>query len=542
MIHQQILSRREKILSIAAAAFLIVMLIVGYAKSGQANSLAALEDDVANQQDHLENQRQYLKNLEREIETVAKTPEVVTDEAVSRLREFGSCLDSMEPLVGKDSFWHEQERCTNFSKAIEETLSDELRPRLECVAALLTLEDKKEEKRRKLDRDLATLRRLNQATEAPADFSELDRVVADINVQLARAEDLTVDDCSGETILKLSEVNTKLDLLFEEWLSRSQELGDLLALNHRLKDGVREYEETYTKQCKSSMTREFKRFESDLLRAQQNGVSVDGELAETIDRIRLSYATVCEELIRELRQALDDDDLDHFDLLRDRFNDEQAAFWSPIGDVREKLFEERLRVRSLNGVMRDLDNHDRELTQLNQKIERLRGQDAQLERDFGSQGLHRSSLDLVKSLLAQADSVLSTLKQRLASLRETVVADPDAYWDKDADELMQMEDSVYILKDRITGLIDVFSALHRAADQITLAQRDLEVFEKRGGLPATTLSRLKSVIEKSTAVVDKTWERALDDIDSARDSVSSLDELRFQWEQLVDELHQPVSI
>lgn len=336
MVHSQILSSREKKLALIAVAILVIFGIVGYTKNSAASSTSVLvagegtvnEQDRKNQQQNLRDNLNNLTYTRTEIKDIKREAKGAdTSKVESLLSQVEACYNGLQTSVGMQDFWNKQNECNSLRQDIDSEMRP-LRDQRSCAQKKTNIESRRKEKKQNID----TQRRDIQRNDKNANLTEVDGIISQIDVQLAKADPIIASgQCTDDTLSTLTDVEAELNSAFSSVYSTMNELNQAANEVRQKKDNANDIKNK-RQQCKD-MSRQLKDFERESKGVQIDSASADSPLA----LVQGLYRDMCDAstgFISRMEAAVTSGDVTAYNDARSEFDGNNNNFFTTINEAR----------------------------------------------------------------------------------------------------------------------------------------------------------------------------------------------------------------
>lgn len=524
-------SFRQLLFGIAMVALLLLTLSLQAMRNGQTNLLTqdagVTAEDYKNQQNQIKNQQDYLKNLRREISDIQREAKNVDTTIINlSLAQFEQCLKKIQGFVGTSDFWNNQNECNDFSRNVEDTLNDVLRPARDCAQQKRSIEDRKKEKKNNVDRTIKDILRENKN----ADVTALNTLLQQITEQFAKADQVQLATCNRDNVDVLRDVGQELNSLFQEWYNTSNDVRNAANQVKQLNDNKNDFEKNISKKCSRDMALEMKNFGKDVARAQKKGTSA--EAAEALETVQNVYNSLCVDLIGAMKTALDANDVDTFNDVRNEFFTNERTFWDTMNEMRNGINEETQRQEQLKNVQQDLKFKEKELKRMNYDINRLKKLYGKLARKYASSQDRKEALDLLSGFIAEAEGLSTRMTEAIAKAKEEAPNDPDSYWFDRGDELNELQQEFNEIQNKANNYSNVVDNLQNIGKELKNIERSLS----RKKLSAEKREQIQDILSKARDLLQEAWTSAIESPEDAFAAINEFQELKYEFEAILNNI------
>lgn len=508
MSHRYSFSGQEKVLAVIAGVLLVIMVLVGYSQAyAQTSALPTptptKDDDTANQTRQISDQQNYVKNLRREIEDIKKAAKGGLDTSVieKHLANFDVCLNTRQ--VGAPEFWNGMQECNDFSKAAEEELNTNLRPKRQCGDYLNNVKSRRQEFKN-LERTIKDIKR----NDKNADTSALDARLVAITDLLNKLEQMGTE-CKSDVISggDAGYLQKDIDDAFRDWYDASNEINQKANDARQAVENRNDFEKNKKRQCEKDMAREIKNLEKEYLRAEKAELLSDAA-KQAFNTAKEHYNSICVVQLGAMQTALDAGDMETYNDARTEYDNLNRDFWDFLNEARNVINQQQ----QLKDILRELTQKEKELAKMTKEYERA-------VKQAGGIGD-----DSVKAILDQYAQVIT-------QAREGVKADPQSWWNDYQQTLNNLQNEFWNSQQKVQAVGETQRWMKDLEKEVQFREKDLKNMARDKGLDQSVLSALTEILNQMKALVEQARQLLAKDPEAARDLLQSMDDLRRQWEE-----------
>ncbi len=504
-----VLSKKEKTLAVVAGALLVVFVVVGYAKAQDAPPPApeptTTVEDTANQSRNIKDRESYAKNIRREIDDIKRAVKQGLDTSVSEkyLAEFEACIAGLQSSVGTNDFWNKNTECDEHSRGFEDDLRDNLRPKRQCSDFMSTVKNRRDERKRNLETQLKDIKR-NDKT---ADTSALEAKLVEIDGLITKLE-TAVATCTVDTTADAQGIQSDIDYAFRDFYDLSNEVSQKANNSRQTVENQRDFDKNLKRQCEKDYARELKNLEKEVARTQK--IAPLPENAQVAyDKVKQLYNDACVTQIAAMQQALTAGDMDAFNDARNVFNEYNRDFWDLLNEARTFINQQQ----QMKDVLREISQREKDLSQMKKEYERAVKQSGGTE-------------------IAQAKQILADLEALFIKAKEAAQTDPQSWWQDYQREMSDLQNDFWNSFQKVQQVAENQRWLKDISREITDRERNLKNMRRDKGLDPKVISSLEGILSRMKDAVTKAQELiASGDPDAARETLQSMDDLRFEWDE-----------
>lgn len=513
----QFFTAREKSLALVAGILLVVMIVVGYTKSataeGSANSLVAMEDtsseDTSSSEDDVQSARnsydervQEVEQWERELADYVRNDATLdTTTAQKAIDDFRALLVTGLSYIdaGDTAAWWDiggdfDDLRYTFNDATELFRNAE---------DWVNVERSCKNQTRELERDIA-------------------RQVKDLTRELGR---LKSGDQTRKTQL-LSEIEQYCGAPLQTFLTQlqpycsgrqgeTQDYWDIdQNINYAKQDCYDRLNEGWELNgqlgCFEDVSRRIKDKDRNVIREYERAVKRIGienlpiAVKSSYDAFLNAYAAAERELAIDCEVA------------RDILNDggyHQQDFW----DAMNELNEQENNVRAAKDVGRDIEHRTKEYEKMQKEYERV------LKKNGGS-------------ALPNAKKHLDEFARILELGRAVLEGRPQDWWDEGYNEdLNDIQNLFWERLNRVQAARDVSRWLKDVEREIKHREKEIQQIGRDGGREVA--EELEEIWKRMRDIVAAAQSKLQEDPEEARSELESMDELRWQWDELTHDFY-----
>lgn len=503
MFQHQMLSKREKVLSIAAGVLVVLLSAFGYvsAQTEVKTEVQANNDDLTNQNRWVSDQESYTKNLQREIEDIKRGVKTGLDTTAfdAALTQFTACIAARKAEAGTQDFWNKTRDCDDSRNAIEDQLRDSLRPQRDCAQKKQQVEDRRKEKKSNLDRQVKDILR-NDKT---ADISALNTILSQIDALFVKADALTT--CNQDASDQLNDITRDFDGLFRDAYDAANELNQKSNDARRLSENTKDFNSNLKRQCEKDFARELKNLDKEYTKYKTAGtVTADAETA--YNKAKTIYNDLCVTLLQAMQTALNNKDVDAFEDARNSFNETNRDMWDSMNEARNFFNTQQ----QLKDITRELGNREKELVKMRKEYDRF----------VKKAGMENP----------EAKQILADYEALIAKAKEAVKADPQTFWQDYNQELNDLQNNFWQANQKSQSIGDVQRWMKDIERELKNREKDLANMKKDKGNPSDVLEELAGILSRMRGSFEKAKQIYTTDPDGARDTLQSIDDLRREWD------------
>lgn len=523
-------SFRQLLFGVIVVALLLLALSVQAARGGQTNLLAqenaVSPEDYKNQQNQVKNQQDYIKNLRRDISDIQREAKSVDATIINLgLTQFEQCIAKIQGLVGTQDFWNSQQECNDYSRNVEDTLNDVLRPARDCVQQKRQIEDRKKEKKNNIDRDIKDILRQNK----DADMSVLNGILQQMTEQFAKADQVPLASCNRDSADVLRDVTNELNTIFQDWYNNANDIRNAANEVRQFNENRNDFEKNISKKCTREMARDMKNFEKEMARVLKKGASADATTA--LESVKSVYNSLCVDLIGMMKAALDNKDIDTFNDARGEFQNNERTFWDTVNESRSTINEETQKAEQLKNVQRDLKFKEKELKRMNHDINRLKKIYGKLARKYASSEDRKEALDLLSGFIAEAESLSARMTEAIAKAKEESPNDPDSYWFDRGDELNELQQEFNEIQNKANSYSNVVDTLQNIGKELKNIEKSVTRKKK---LSAEKREQIQEILTRARELLQTAWSSAIESPEDAFEAISEFQGLKFEFEAVLN--------
>ncbi|MBI4994150.1 S-layer homology domain-containing protein [Candidatus Peregrinibacteria bacterium] len=501
MAHRHSFSAQEKILAVIAGVLLVVMVVVGYS---QAYAQTPQTDDTINQQKQISEQQNYAKNLRREIEDIKKTVKTGLDTSIieKHIADFDVCLNTRQ--IGSPEFWNDIQTCYDHSKAAEEELQNNLRPKRQCGDYLSNVKNRRQEYKNNLERQIKDIKRNDKTADTSALEAQLVAITDLLNKLEQMATECKPDVISGGDAGYLQQ---DIDNAFRDAYDASNEVNQKANEIRQAGENRNDFEKNKKRQCEKDMGREIKNLEKEYARAEKAGTLSDAA-KQAFTAAKEHYNAICVIQLGAMQTALDAGDMEAYNDARSEYDNLNRDFWDLLNEARNFINQQQ----QLKDILRELTQKEKELMKMTKEYERAVKQ---------AGGIGDES---VKAILNQ-------YAQLIPQAREAVQADPQSWWSDYQQQLNDLQNEFWNSQQRVQAVGDVQRWMKDLAKEVQFRERDLKNMARDKGLDQSVISALTEILNQMKALVEQARQLLSSDPEAARELLQSMDELRMKWDE-----------
>lgn len=520
MAYAPVLSKREKVLAVIGGVLLVVLVAVGYAKAAESTSTATeptaipatpaeepkpvSADDSQNQSRQITERLRYTKDIRREISDIQRELKNSLDTSVveKQLGDFEACINGLQSFVGTQDFWNKNRDCDDLSRAFEDELQNNIRPKRQCGNFITNAKSRRDEKKRNMETQLKDIKR----NDKNADTSALDAKLVEIDGLLTKLESVAAT-CNADTVNDGNSLQSDIDYAFRDFYDLANELNQKANTSRQTTENQRDFEKNLKRQCEKDFTREMKGFEKDVARAQKIGPLPEGAQAG-YDKVKQLYDNLCVIQLGVMQQALIAGDMDAFNDARNEFNNGQRDFWDFLNEARNVVNQQQ----QLKDILRELAQREKDF--MNAKKE--------YERAAKKSGFENPA----------AKQILADWEALFVKAKEAVAADPQVWWQDYQPEINNFQNEFWNSFQKVQQAADTQRWFKDLERELQNRERDFKNMKRDKGLNTDVLSALEDIFNRMRETVAKAKELLVaGDPEGAQDALHNMDDLRFEWDE-----------